>query len=112
MPKIKKKGRHAKAAVKRTKTTVKVVTEVRPQAHRQGKGRMKRISGRYDRLRRRYPEVHGKVVDFISHGIQDGTLYFTVRYRCDMLVVGADLCDVKTGDLKVIREYMKPKSKV
>jgi hypothetical protein len=78
----------------------------------------KSIKKRYERLRRRYPEVHGKVVDFISHSIQDGTLYITVRfkdktdfslrYACDMFVVGADICDVKTGDFEVIREYMRP----
>ena len=32
------------------------------------------------RLRRKYREVHGKVVDFITHTIDDGTLYFTVRF--------------------------------
>jgi len=47
------------------------------------------------RLRRKYREVHGEVVDFITHTIDDGTLYFTgrfadqtsfcVRYPCDML---------------------------
>jgi hypothetical protein len=57
-------------------------------------------------------------VDFISHSIQDGTLYFTVRFKdktdfslryvCDMFIVGADFCDVKTGDFEMIREYMKP----
>jgi hypothetical protein len=72
----------------------------------------------YDRFRRRYPEVHGKVVDFITHSIEDGTLYFSVRfkdktdfslrYACDMFVVGADFCDFKTGDCEMIREYMKP----
>jgi len=70
----------------------------------------------YDRLRRRYPEVHGKVVDFISHSIEDGTLYFAVRfsdktefslrYACDMFVVGADFCDFKTGNFEMIRKYM------
>jgi hypothetical protein len=78
----------------------------------------KRIKKRYERLRRRYPEVHGKVVDFISHSIEDGTLYFSVhfkdktdfslRYACDMFVVGADFCDFKTGDFEMIREYMRP----
>ena len=77
----------------------------------------KSIKKKYDRFRTRYPEVHGKVVDFISHSIQDGTLYFTVRfkdktdfslrYACDMFVVGADFCDVKTGDFELIREYMR-----
>jgi hypothetical protein len=78
----------------------------------------RRIKKRYKALRRKYPEVHGKVVDFISHYIQDGTLYvsvrfkdktdFSLRYACDMFVVGADISDVKTGDLEMIREYMKP----
>jgi hypothetical protein len=70
------------------------------------------------RLRRKYPEVHGKVVDFITHTIDDGTLYFTVRftdhtsfcvrYACDMFAVGAELSDWQSGDFHIIREYMKP----
>ena len=77
----------------------------------------KSIKKKYDRFRRRYPEVHGKVVDFITHSIEDGTLYFSVRfkdktdfslrYACDLFVVGADFCDFKTGDLEMIREYMR-----
>jgi hypothetical protein len=78
----------------------------------------KSIKKKYDRFRRRYPEVHGRVVDFITHSIEDGTLYFTVRfkdktdfslrYACDMFVVGADFSDFKTGDFEMIREYMRP----
>lgn len=78
----------------------------------------KSIKKKYDGFRRRYPEVHGKVVDFITHSIEDGTLYFSVRfkdktdfslrYACDMFVVGADFCDFKTGDFEMIREYMRP----
>jgi hypothetical protein len=78
----------------------------------------KSIKKKYDRFRRRYPEVHGRVVDFITHSIEDGTLYFSVhfkdktdfslRYACDMFVVGADFCDFKTGDFAMIREYMRP----
>jgi len=78
----------------------------------------KSIKKKYDRFRRRYPEVNGKVVDFITHFIEDGTLYFSVRfkdktdfslrYACDMFVVGADFCDFKTGDFEMIREYMRP----
>jgi len=33
------------------------------------------IKKKYARFRRRYPEVHGKVVDFITHSIEDGTLF-------------------------------------
>lgn len=76
------------------------------------------IKKKYDRFRRRYPEIHGKVVDFITHSIEDGTLYvsvrfkdktdFSLRYACDMFVVGADFSDFKTGDFEMIREYMRP----
>jgi hypothetical protein len=78
----------------------------------------KSIKKKYDGFRGRYPEVHGKVVDFITHSIEDGTLYFSVRfkdktdfslrYACDMFAVGADFCDFKTGDFEMIREYMRP----
>jgi hypothetical protein len=93
-------------------------TPIAPISAKERRKINKRIKKRYERLRKRYPEVHGKVVDFISHSIQDGTLYITVRfkdrtdfslrYACDMFVVGADICDVKTGDFEVIREYMRP----
>ena len=36
-------------------------------------------SGRGDSARK-YPDVHGKAVDFITHAIDDGTVYFTVRF--------------------------------
>jgi hypothetical protein len=73
---------------------------------------------REERLRSKYPEVHGKVVDFITRTIDDGTLYFTVRfkdqtsfclrYACDMFAIGADLGDWQSADCQVLREYMKP----
>ncbi len=78
----------------------------------------KRIKKRQEQLRKVYPEVHGKVVDFITNTIDDGTLYFTVRfkdktsfclrYACDMFIVGTDLSDLRSGDYHIIREYMKP----
>jgi hypothetical protein len=76
------------------------------------------VNKRQEQLRKVYPEVHGKVVDFITHTIDDGTLYFTVRFRdktsfclryaCDMFIVGADLSDWRGGTFNLIREYMKP----
>jgi hypothetical protein len=78
----------------------------------------KLVKKRQEQLRKRYPEVHGKVVDFIAHTIDDGTLYFTVhfedktsfclRYACDMFAVGAELSNWQSGDFHIIREYMKP----
>jgi len=93
-------------------------TPVTPISAKERRQINKQIKKRYERLRKRYPEVCGKVVDFITHSIEDGTLYFTirfkdktdfsVRYACEMFVVGADFCDVKTGDMDMIREYMRP----
>ena len=78
----------------------------------------KRVKKQQEQLRKTYPEVHGKVVDFITHTIDDGTLYFAVRfedqtsfclrYACAMFAVGADLSDWKSGNCNSIREYMKP----
>jgi hypothetical protein len=67
---------------------------------------------------RRYPGVDGKVVDYISHSIEDGTLcvnvcfkdktLFSLRFACDIFIVGGDISDWKTGDYALIREYMRP----
>jgi hypothetical protein len=66
----------------------------------------------------RYPGLRGKVVDYISHSIDDGTLcvnvcfndksLFSLRFACDISIVSADLSDWKTGNYEMIREYMKP----
>ena len=93
-------------------------TPITPITAKESRKIDKRIRKRREKLRKRYPEVHGKVVDFITHTIDDGTLYFTVRftdqtsfclrYTCDMFIVGADLSDWQSGDIHVLREYMKP----
>jgi hypothetical protein len=93
-------------------------TPVTPFTPMQLKKLNKLIKKRVKRDRKKYPEVHGKVVDYIRHSIDDGTLYITVsfkdktafslRYACEMFVVGADISDWKTGDDDIIREYMKP----
>jgi hypothetical protein len=81
----------------------------------------KALANQKARLRstgRRYPGVQDKVVDYISHSIDDGTLcmnvcfkdktLFSLRFACDMSIVSADISDWKTGDYEMIREYMKP----
>ena len=67
---------------------------------------------------RRYPGLQGKVMDYVSHSIDDGILCvnvcfndktpFSLRFACDISIVGADLSDWKTGNYEMIREYMKP----
>lgn len=78
----------------------------------------RRIQMRKEEHSKRYPEVHGRAVDYISHSIEDGSLFFTVsfkdkttfslRFACEMLMTGADFGDMRTGDLEIVREYMKP----
>ena len=90
-----------------TSITVKERKKIAKQLAKEGKP-----------LRNIFPEVHGKVVDFITHGISDGILYvsvrftdetnFSLRYAAEMLVLGADLSDWKTGNMDMIRDYMKP----
>jgi len=93
-------------------------TSVTPISAEENRKLDERIKKRHEALRRRYPELHGKVVDFINNSIEDGTIYvsvrftdkteFSLRYAGTLFIAGADLCDVKTGDFDIIREYMKP----
>jgi len=93
-------------------------TPTTPITSKERKEIAKQINKGREKLRKVYPEVRGKVVDFISHTVTDGTLYvsvrfaddtnFSIRYASNMFVVGVDLSDWKTGDMNLIREYMKP----
>ena len=77
----------------------------------------RRIKKKYEKLRRRYPEVHGKKVDWISHGCEEGYLYFNVRFTdgknfaisCSPAIVTdfVDFSDMITGDDVIIREYYR-----
>ncbi len=56
----------------------------------------KSIKKKYQGYRRRYPEVHGKVVDFITHSIEDGTLYFSAFQGQDGLLAPLRLRHVRS----------------
>lgn len=107
-----------KRAPKKPKVVWVGNTPITPITAKQSKELDRRIQKRKERLRKRYPEVHGRVVDYITHSIDDGTLFFSVvfkdktnfslRFACEMFIVGADFGDTRTGDLEIVREYMKP----
>ncbi len=90
------------------------ITPISPAEHRRLD---RRIKTKYEKLRRRYPEVHGKKVDWISHWHEEGYLSFNVRFTdgknfsilCSPTIVTnvVDFSDVKTGDSVIIREYYK-----
>lgn len=93
-------------------------TSLTPITARERKRLDKSIQKTHDKLRKRYPEIHGKTVDFVSHTVRGTMVFFTIqctdqtvfslRYACYMFAVGANLDDVRTGDYELIREYMKP----
>jgi hypothetical protein len=93
-------------------------TPITPITPKQRKKLHKLMKKRLEMRRKKYQEVRGKVVDYISHSIDDGTLcmsvcfkdktIFSLRYGCEMFVVGADISDWKTGNYDIIRAYMKP----
>ncbi len=53
------------------------IKPISPAEHRRLEMRIKK---KYEKLRRRYPEVHGKKVDWISHCHEEGYLSFNVRF--------------------------------
>jgi hypothetical protein len=75
----------------------------------------RRIKKKHEKLRKRYREVHGKKVDWISHWIEEGTLFFTVRFtdgKCFSVTYSAcfrldtvDFSDMSTGDDVVLKPY-------
>ena len=90
-------------------------TEIKPISAKENKRLEKRIRNRHEKLRKQYREIHGKVVDWISHSIEDNCLYVNVRFKDktqfslrfipQIATHYVDLSDISTGDFKMIREY-------
>ena len=76
-----------------------------------------RLKKKHEKLRRRYPEVHGKKVDWISHWCEEGLCFFSVRFTdgrefsvaCHPVMVTdtIDFSDMKSGDEVILREYYR-----
>jgi hypothetical protein len=108
---------HEAAMSKKQKTVWVGSTPVTPISAAEHRRLDKRIKKTQEKLRRRYPEVHGKRVDWISHSYEEGYLFFNVRFTdgknfsilCRPAIVTdiVDFSDMKTGDNVIIREYYK-----
>ena len=79
----------------------------------------RRIRKKQEKLRKRYREVHGKKVDWISHWIEEGILFFTVRFmdgKCfsvtyspSVVLDTVDFSDMSTGDEVILKQhYQRP----
>ena len=76
-----------------------------------------RIEQKYDRWRRKYPEIRGKKVDFVKHWMEEGLLFFAIRfmdgtnfcvqYEPTAELMGIDYSDMKTGDTVILKEYFR-----
>src|ERR1700723_3698863 len=72
-----------------------------------------KIKQRHDRLRNRYREIHKKVVDWVSHSVEEGNVYvcirfmdkteFSLQFSPQILTDGIELSDMSTGNFKMIR---------
>ncbi len=88
---------------------------VTPITAKEHKRLEKRIKRRHEKLRNRYREIRGKVVEWVSHSFEEGSLYvsirfqdktdFSLRFSPQIVTDGIDLSDISTGDFKLIREY-------
>ena len=76
-----------------------------------------KIKERHARLRNRYREIHKKTVDWVSHSVEEGSVYvcirfmdkteFSLQFSPQILTDGIDLSDMSTGNFKMIREYYR-----
>jgi hypothetical protein len=65
---------------------------------------------------KKYPDVRGKVVDWVEHEFEEGTLYIHVRFQdgtelvytlgCRLFIEESVLGDLSTGNFKIIREFV------
>jgi hypothetical protein len=79
------------------------------------------IKKRYSWLRKRYPEVRGKRVDWIEHRFEqdwlyvgvrfmDGT-YFSLQFSPQIVTEGIEYSDMSSGDDLILREYYRRKER-
>jgi len=107
-----------KNAPKRPKVVWVGNTPITPITARESRKINQRTRKRREKLRKRYPEIHGRVVDYLTYSIDDGALFlnvtfkdrtiFSLRFACEIFIVGADFGDSRSGDLEITRDYMKP----
>ena len=77
----------------------------------------KRIEQKYDSWRRMYPEIRGRKVDFVKHWMEEGILFFSIRfmdgtnfcvqYEPTAELTGVDYSDMKSGDTVILKEYFR-----
>ena len=102
---------------KKPKTVRVSNIEVTPITAKERKKLNERIEERYDKLRRRYKEVRGKRVDWISYNYEEGLLYvgirfmdgtyFSLDFSPQIVTDGVEFSDMSSGDDKILKVYYR-----
>jgi hypothetical protein len=100
---------------KKSKRVIVDGIPIRPLSAAEHRSLDRRIKKKHEKLRNRYREVHGKRVDWISHWIEEGILFFTVRFmdgKCFSVTYSpcvvldtVDFSDMSTGDEVILKHY-------
>ena len=79
------------------------------------------IKRKHQALRTRYAEIRGKRIDWVTHHVNDGTLYVDIHFQDgtefyltfdpQIVIRSATLWDPRKDDHEVIRAYPKPRTK-
>jgi|SRR6267143_2073457 len=104
---------------KRSKVVMVDGIPIRPISAAEHKHLDRRIKMKHEKLRKRYREVHGKRMDWISHWSEEGILFYTVRFtdgKCFSVAYSpcvildtADFSDMSTRDNVILKEhYQRP----
>jgi hypothetical protein len=91
--------------------------EVTPITAAEHKALDRKIKKRYERLRRRYKEIRGKKVDWVSHNFEEGFLYvgirftdgtyFSLQFSPSIVTDGIEFSDMSSGDDKILKTYYR-----
>lgn len=92
-------------------------TPITPVSAKEQRRLAKRVKKRYEKFRRRYKEIHGKVVDWISHSYEDSYLYVSIRFKDKtnfslvfnpMIVTDLiEFSDMSSGDDEILKTYYR-----
>ena len=92
------------------------------EAARRSRETEERVKKCHERLRNRYLEIHGKVVDWVSHSFEEDRLIVTIRFMDKtefslefspkISMDSVDLSNLATGNFELIRGYYRRKSEL
>jgi hypothetical protein len=102
---------------KKPKTVRGSNVEVTPITAVEHRALERKIRKRYERLRKRYKEIKGKKVDWVSHNYEEGLLYvdiqfmdgthFSLQFSPSIVTDGIEFSDMSSGDDEIVCEYFR-----